>query len=94
MEDIKAIILSRFGCSEQDAAHIISKLGQMDKTLVPMLERWARDMEYSNTEEYSGYSVDSLQRDYGMNFVAALLTIDWIIKDPQKAIPALQAGIM
>lgn len=94
MEDIKSIILSRFGCSEQDAEHITSKLEQMDKALVPMFERWARDMEYSNTEEYAGYSVDSLQRDYGMNFVAALLTIDWIIKDPQKAIPALQAGIM
>ena len=94
MEDIKAIILSRFDCSEQDAVHIISKLDTLDSTLVPVLKCWIKDIDYSNSDEYSGYSVASLQQDYGMNFIAALLTIDWIIKDPQQAIPALQDGIM
>ena len=94
MENVKEIILSRFGCSEQDAVQIVSMLENMDKSLVPMLENWVANSNYSNTEEYSGYSMDSLQRDYGMNFVAALLTIDWIIKDPKQAIPALEGGIM
>ena len=94
MENVKEIILSRFGCSEQDAVHIVSMLENMDKSLVTMLENWVANSNYSSTEEYAGYSVDSLQRDYGMNFVAALLTIDWIIKDPKQAIPALEGGIM
>ena len=94
MENVKEIILSRFGCSEQDAVQIVSMLENMDKSLVPMLENWVANSNCSNTEEYAGYSMDSLQRDYGMNFVAALLTIDWIIKDPKQAIPALEGGIM
>ena len=94
MENIKAVILSRFECSEQDAAHIVSKLDALDSTLVPILEGWVKNADYSNSDEYSGYSLASLQRDYGMNFIAALFTIDWIIKDPKQAIPALQGGIM
>lgn len=94
MENIKEVILSRFNCSEQDAVHITSKLETLDSTLVPVLDCWVKDIDYSNSDEYSGYSLASLQRDYGMNFLAALLTIDWIIKEPTQAIPALQDGIM
>lgn len=40
-----------------------------------------------------GHSVSSLARDYGMNALAALLTIQWLRRDPVTAKKALKAGI-
>ena len=40
-----------------------------------------------------GHSVAALQKDFGLNGLAALLTIQWLRKDPVAAEKALKAGI-
>lgn len=39
-----------------------------------------------------GYSVDNLAKDHGMNEVAAYLTLDWIIREPDKALESIKRG--
>lgn len=39
-----------------------------------------------------GYSVEKLTREHGMNEIAAYLTLDWIVREPDKAIESLRKG--
>ena len=94
MENIRELLMSRLGYSEQDANMLCGDLGQVDQKLVLVLKRWVEDGSCTDATEYSGYSIDSLCSEFEMNFIAALLTLDWIIKEPEQAISALKSGIM
>ena len=94
MKNIRELLMSRFGYSEQDISVLCSDLEQLDQALVPVLAKWIKDGDCSDSTEYSGYSINSLCTEYEMNFIAALLTLDWIIKEPEQAIPAIKSGIM
>ena len=94
MENIRELLMSRFGYSEQDVCVLCNDLEQLDQALVPVLAKWIKDGDCSDSTEYSGYSINSLCSEYEMNFIAALLTLDWIIKEPEQAIPAIKSGIM
>lgn len=94
MENIQKYLMSRLGYSEQDACVLCGDLEQLDRSLVPLLTRWVQDGTCSDDTEYGGYSLNSLCADCGMNFVAALLTLDWIIKEPEQAVTALRTGIL
>lgn len=94
MENTKDLLVLRFNYSEQEACMLCNDLDNLDQTLVPVLSRWIKNGNCSDSTEYCGYSINSLCMEFEMNFIAALLTLDWIIKDPEQAIPALQSGIM
>lgn len=93
MKDIQNIVMERLSCSEKDAVILCDNLKKIDSTLVPVLHRWIDTGDGADATTYRGYSIDSLYSDYGMNFIAALLTVDWIIKEPETAVLALQEGI-
>ena len=38
-------------------------------------------------------SRNSLRNKFGMTYPAALLTMDWLIKEPEKAIESINRGI-
>ena len=40
-----------------------------------------------------GWSIERLETEFGMNYLAAILTIDWLRKDPQAALAAIRDGI-
>lgn len=94
MKNIRELLMSRFGYSEQDISVLCSDLEQLDQALVPVLAKWIKDGDCSDSTEYSGYSINSLRAEYEMNSIAALLTLDWIIKEPEQAISAIKGGIM
>lgn len=93
MKDIRNIVMERLSCSEKDAVILCDNLKKIDSTLVPVLHRWIDTGDRADATTYRGYSIDTLCSDYGMNFIAALLTVDWIIKEPEAAVLALQDGI-
>ena len=43
--------------------------------------------------EVEGYNYKSLVEEYGMKPVGAFITLDWLIREPEKAKEALQKGI-
>lgn len=94
MENIRELLMSRMGYSEQDATLLCNDLTLLDPSLAPALNRWVTAGICSDATEYGGYSIDSLCSEFEMNFVAAILTLDWIIKEPEQALPALKSGIM
>ncbi len=41
----------------------------------------------------SGYTFEKLTKEYGMKEIGALLALDWIIRDPEKALRMLEKGV-
>jgi len=92
--NIKNILTEKYGYSEQEAVLMASDLSVLDPQLIPIYERWMETGEEENSQEFNSYSIDSLRLEYGMNFFAAITTLDWIVKEPENALPALKQGMM
>ena len=90
-EQIKEILLKR-GYSEHNAAIASKELVDISDKLTPLLERWLND-EYCQIDySVEGHSIRELIEE-GMRYPAAILTIDWLIKDPQNALKSIKKGI-
>lgn len=94
MKNMESIVMERLNCTENDAVILCNELEKIAPILVPLLDRWIEVNDESDATTYHGYSINSLRTDYGMNFIAALLTLDWIIKEPATAAAVLKEGIM
>jgi hypothetical protein len=92
--NIKAILIDKYDYLPKEAEIMENELITLDAQVAPIFEAWKTTGEENNAEEFQGYSIDSLRSGYGMNFFAALVTLDWIVKDPEAALPALKQGIM
>lgn len=89
---MKNIIKRKLGCSEEEADEILGDLEGIEPQLADMLLAWCDDRPYSDIE-VCGYTIHSLMNDYGLGFIGALLTLDWVIKEPKEADQALRFGI-
>ena len=77
----------------RSARLVAPELLQLSTPLLPLFENWVNDENCQTDYVVDGYSILSLMSDRGMEYPAALLTIDWIIKEPQKALQSLKRGI-
>lgn len=92
--DTKDIIkkLTESKCSEKQAPLVASELQHLDARLMPLLKAWVEDGKEKNFE-VEGYSVVYFKEKLRMTYPAALLTIDWLIKEPVVAKEAIGHGI-
>ena len=93
-EKLTEALTTRLGYAQEGAALVSGELEDLDARLRPLLDAWLEREDGSGDMEISGYSIRRLEEDYGMNFIAALLTLDWLCKEPEKALSALQEGIL
>ncbi len=93
MGRIKDIVMERQGSPEKRAEMIEKQLQEISVELRPILQEWLDTGKESDDTEYSGYSLNSLMRDYDMMFTGAVLTLDWLIREPEAAKRALKEGI-
>lgn len=90
---MKNIVMKRLQCKEAHAEIIASDLKQLSPELQPLLDRWIEENHCEDAVLYGGYSLDMLMKEKGMYFTGAILTLDWIIKEPEKALEALAQPI-
>lgn len=66
-------------------------LGKMSPVIKKALVSF---LENGNHEEIIllGYSVEKLVKEHGMNEYAAYATLDWIIREPERAVGSLKKG--
>ncbi len=81
---------------ENYSAHMvettIAKLDKLQPIIADSFESWLNEGKFPNIE-VEGYSYRVLVDDYGMKPVGAFLTLDWLCRNPQKALLSLQKGI-
>ena len=85
-------ILIKRGYTEKQAKSAASELAQIDPLLKEALGLWLKD-ETETDFHTEGFSILGLKEKYDMTYPAALLSIDWILKEPQLAISCINKGI-
>ena len=78
--------------TQVQADGVADELANIDVQLVPLLEKWIQS-EAESDFTIEGFSILELMSLYKMAYPAALLTIDWLIKEPTIASQAIKRGI-
>ena len=86
-------ILMQRGYTQRNASLVAEEMVNIAPQLQQYLEAWLMDKLYNENYEVGEYSLKRLQEERRMNYPAALLTMDWLIKEPEAALRSLNRGI-
>ena len=89
--DISKVLIER-GYKEKTAIIVAENLLAIDDCLVDILNNW---IKYETETDFiaEGFSLLSIKEKFDMTYPAALLTMDWLLKEPSIAKKAIQRGI-
>mgnify|MGYP003466774528 CR=1 FL=1 len=88
-EEIKELLVAR-GYSQKNAGLVALEIKTLEPSLIPLWEKWVANANSCENCEAEGYSIKFFMEKQRMTYPAALLTIDWLIKEPNKAKEALK----
>lgn len=91
MEKIKEVLLER-GYTDKQTNAVINDLLAIDESLKEGFSLWI-ESEKETDYTIKGITLSDLKKKFGMTYPAALLTMDWVIKEPEKAIESINRGI-
>ena len=80
------------GYEDNSAKAILDDLLHLSKPLEELLSDWLDDEHNQSDYMVDEFSISKLQQERGMKYPAALLTIDWLIKEPKEARRSLSKG--
>lgn len=80
------------GYSKRSADLILNDLLQLSAPLDAYLEEWIEN-GICKDYIYKGFSIKDFQYKRNMKYPAALLTMDWLLKEPEKAKESLRRGL-
>ena len=86
-------ILMQREYTQRNASLVAEEMVNIAPQLQQYLEAWLMDKSYNENYEVGEYSLKRLQEERRMNYPAALLTLDWLIKEPEAALRSLNRGI-
>lgn len=86
-------ILQKRGYDYRSAKLVSVDLLNLSNPLSSFLESWLKDRTKEQNYELHGYSLKTFMEERNMSYPAALLTMDWLIKDPTSALISLKRGI-
>lgn len=90
--EIQEILMQR-GYSQRNAKLVADELQEVASQLSIFRDRWLKDGAYNADYVVGEYSISRLCNERRMNYPAALLTLDWLIKEPKAALDSLNRGI-
>lgn len=90
--EIQEILMQR-GYSQRNAKLVADELQEVASQLTIFRDRWLEDGAYNADYVVGEYSISRLCNERRMNYPAALLTLDWLIKEPKAALDSLNRGI-
>ena len=85
------ILVNREGYNRQRAILAAIEIEKLDKNLFPLLKSWIDDPD--NMQEFVSHNISllELKEKKNMNYIGALLTMDWLIKEPDVAGPIVES---
>ena len=92
-KDLIYNVLLERGYDEKSAQLVATELMALNKPLDTYLEKWIQNE--SDISDYGAhcYSIKQLMEERNMTYPAALLTMDWLMKEPDEAVASLKRGI-
>lgn len=91
MEAIKDILAMR-GYTAKQAVIVAAELEKIDWQLQKGLQIWLAE-EKETDYLIEGVKLSELKLKFSMTYPAALLTMDWLIKEPELAMKSINRGI-
>ncbi|MFA6184379.1 MAG: hypothetical protein WC682_04755 [Parcubacteria group bacterium] len=92
VEDIVFRLISEFSYSEKEARQAAQDLLKSDPKVKGAFDVWWDTGVFDDALECEGYTLDKLIKEHSLMPVAAFLTLDWLIKEPEKAKRFLEKG--
>jgi len=80
------------GYNSYEVKQVLKSLKVLSADLIPIFDSWWKNTAYPQTD-VEGYTFSGLIETYKMHPIAALLTLDWLYKDPFNAKKAITHGI-
>ena len=80
------------GYQEESAKTVLDDLLHLSEPLAKMLNNWLDDENKQSDYTIDEFSITRLQKERGMKYPAALLTMDWLVKEPEDARRSLNKG--
>lgn len=84
-------LVSKWGYPESGARKVAIMLGQLQPVLAMQVAQWWESGE-PVLIQVEGCNFESLKTEHGMNDIAAILTLDWLLRDPNVALAKLARG--
>lgn len=78
------ILISELGYSDHVANLTADDLVKVKPQLQPALQKWLDSREITNVE-ILGFSIDQLTKQRGYTFPSALISMDWLLTEPDIA---------
>lgn len=89
INDIIKTLTEREGYSQKRAILLANECQNLSVELLPLLDSWLQDAENKGDFNIQGYGLLNMIQHRGMNYMAALLDVDWLIKEPEVAKPVI-----
>ncbi len=84
-------LISEFNYPEKGAHLISEKIINCQPEIKAAFNRWWQSGQLTSFA-IEGYTVQRLQDEHGMNAIAAFLTLDWLLREPEAALASLGRG--
>lgn len=91
-QELIARLVSEFGYTDKEAPLVADDLLACSPVVQVAFERWWRGGELDKVLKVQGYTLQRLMDEYALKPIGALLTMDWLIRDPGEALAALAEG--
>ncbi len=92
MKSTKEILIER-GYPESAAMVTSSNLSKLTGRFLRAIDRWLVDETESDLDSHGYSSKELMARFKGMTYPAAVLTLDWLEREPEKAKRTIEQGI-
>lgn len=86
-------VLLQRGYDERSAKLVVEDLIRLSKPLDDYLLDWIHNESDKKDFSANGFSISQLQAERQMTYPAALLTMDWLLKEPEEGENSLKRGI-
>jgi len=91
VEQIALRLRDEFGYAAREAEMLAQDLMALEGSVRDAFAYWWQTGEIQPLD-VQGYSVERLEREYDMNVIAAFLTLEWLLEDPEIALQAISEG--
>ncbi len=89
--NVTKVLTEREGYTQKRAVLLANECQNISEELLPLFENWLQDASVKEDFTVQGYSLLNMMQQREMHYLAALLDMDWLIKEPEKTKPVIDS---